>query len=200
MMEKKQKIIKALTVVFFAFVVALIFINIVYETNVKPNKCYGIGVDSNGWVYIAKDNVIEIYDENHTLSSIVEDRYIGPKTRFTIENDFMVIITAASGFHYRKLNLEGKEVDSRVYISEEEYDILKRKSYKVELNKGDIYEYDNEGFQYKILLNGETIIYQEPLFNAIIKRAFWILLVLTFATGIFPICVFIKRIEEKFNT
>ena len=163
--SKKNKLLVVITVVIFFIAV---FVNVLHSVKVEKNNCYGIGVDSMGQLYVAKDNMIEIYANTSKIKEI-ECRHIDPKKRFTIKDDFIVIFTSITGYYYQKLDLNGQELVERVDITEEEYDILNEKSYNSRNDNGDIYEYNDDKFQYRILLNEETVIYEEPLFNAVIE-------------------------------
>lgn len=165
----------AITIIMF---IIASLINVLHGVIVDNNTCYGIGVDSMGRLYVAKEGVIEVYVDTIEKEKI-KCNYVGPKTRFTIQEDKLLILIAIDGFHYRQMNLQGKTITNWIAITEEKYDILYEKSSICETSSGDIYEYNDDKFQYRILLNEETVIYEEPLFNAIIKRLLFIIYLIT---------------------
>ena len=144
---------------------------------VFPNDFYGMGVDSEGFVYVARENRIEVYDNNRTIVREINNKYAGQKMVFTVKDDKMCFLSGAGGeLHCSKFDLQGRLLVKGELITVEYDKELTENSKRTVTENGDVYEYNLDKFQYRILLNGETVIYEQPMFHAIMDRMFFIMI------------------------
>lgn len=158
-----------LGIVFVFTIVTNIFI-------VSPNDFYGMGVDSKGFVYIAREDRIDVYDNNQAFVKEIKNKYVGQKMPFTVKNDEILVLSGGKEPHCLRFDLENAKFVKRESITDEDYKEIRALSRKTVTENGDVYEYNLDKFQYRILLNGETVIYEQPMFHAIMDRMFFIMI------------------------
>ena len=141
----------------------------------------GFAVDSKERLYIGKSERIEVYD-NGILQYTINPR-TGRGYTFTItERDVLIVNT---GDYIYEMDLMGEKV-YRKYSdrSDNKYDGL-GDIIEIFTENGNTYTLKNKYLRYKFVKNGEQTVYEMPLYDFIVKIAFFSAVILSFFSALF---------------
>lgn len=131
----------------------------------------GFAVDSSNYLYVGKNDKIEVYDQNTLI------RTIDPKTSraysFTIQDDTILLSTSVTVY---EMDLDGNVLNDYEDTYTKVYNKLERNKYRFTAQDGTEYSVKHRFSRMQIVQNEDNCIYQMPLFDFVIG------IIQTFAT------------------
>lgn len=135
-----------------------------------PMECFA--VDSDGVVFVGTNSQIEVYEDKELIRTFSAQTSRG--YHFCIENDTILLRTSTKIF---RLNLDGVVIDQW-----SRYDsnapTLQEETNQILAADGNTYTRDMVWLRERIVRNGEEVVYQISVINAVVRIVMFLSIVL----------------------